>query len=227
MISSQRDRRVIIVGSSGQCSVVLDALACAGGWDIVGLLDSFLCRGAVRHGYCVLGKAEEASEVARSTACARFFVAVGDNWSRSKLTRLVFSLVDGVEMINVIHPAAVVSRSARIGTGVALFAGSVVGAGAELGDGVLLNTASSADHDCRLGAFSSLGPGARLGGKAVLGEGAAICLAAVVREAAQIGAWSVTGAGATVLDDIPAGVVAYGTPARIVRARKPDDPYLR
>ena len=33
-------------------------------------------------------------------------------------------------------------------------------------------------------------------------------------------------AGATVLRDLPSHVVAYGTPARIVRSRSAEDPYL-
>jgi sugar O-acyltransferase (sialic acid O-acetyltransferase NeuD family) len=140
---------------------------------------------------------------------------------------LVLAQVDGAELITVIHPTAVVSRAARLGTGIALLAGSTVAAGAQLGDGVLLNTASSADHDCQLGAFSSLAPGARLGGKSVLEEGASICMGALVREATRVGAWSVVGAGATVLHDVPSTVVAYGTPARVIRTRKRNDSYLR
>jgi acetyltransferase-like isoleucine patch superfamily enzyme len=34
------------------------------------------------------------------------------------------------------------------------------------------------------------------------------------------------GAGAVVVDDVPDAVVAYGAPARVVRSRDPDEPYL-
>jgi hypothetical protein len=34
------------------------------------------------------------------------------------------------------------------------------------------------------------------------------------------------GAGATVFENMPPRVVAYGTPARVIRAREPGEPYL-
>jgi acetyltransferase-like isoleucine patch superfamily enzyme len=36
----------------------------------------------------------------------------------------------------------------------------------------------------------------------------------------------VVGAGSLVLKDLPAGVVGYGSPARVTRNRQTDEPYL-
>jgi acetyltransferase-like isoleucine patch superfamily enzyme len=42
-------------------------------------------------------------------------------------------------------------------------------------------------------------------------------IGAVIADRVQIGEGSVVGAGSVVLRDVPAGVVAYGVPARVVR----------
>jgi serine acetyltransferase len=47
-----------------------------------------------------------------------------------------------------------------------------------------------------------------------------------VIHARTIGVHCVIGAGALVLADLPDSVLAYGLPARVVRARKEGEPYL-
>jgi len=219
-------RRVIIAGSSGHSSVVLDALLAGGAWKAVGLLDSFLEEGNVRHGHKILGNLEDAAAIAAREDCRSFFVAVGDNWRRRELTWRLTASVEAAEFINVLHPNATVARSAQLGAGVAILAGAIVGPGSVIGDGVLLNTGASADHDCQLRPFASLGPRACLGGTVSVGEGTAICIGATVKHRITIGSWSVVGAGATVLHDLPDSIVAFGTPARVMSSREPADQYL-
>jgi acetyltransferase-like isoleucine patch superfamily enzyme len=104
--------------------------------------------------------------------------------------------------------------------------GAIVNCGSSVGEFAVLNTQCSADHDCILGSYSSLAPGARLGGRVVIGEFSAIGIGAVIREGITIGNHTVVGAGSTVLRDLPSHVVAYGTPARVIRQRNPGDSYL-
>jgi acetyltransferase-like isoleucine patch superfamily enzyme len=105
-------------------------------------------------------------------------------------------------------------------------AGAVVNPGARVGAFCILNTNSSIDHDCILEDYASLAPGVVTGGGVVIGRYTAIGIRATVVHGVRIGEHSVIGAGATVLHDIPDHVVAYGTPARVVRNRQTGDPYL-
>ena len=89
-----------------------------------------------------------------------------------------------------------------------------------------MNTRASLDHHGVLGDYASLAPGVTVGGDVSIGEGGAVAIGATVLHGRSIGDWSVVGAGATVIDDVPDGVVAYGTPARVVREREPGDRYL-
>jgi acetyltransferase-like isoleucine patch superfamily enzyme len=59
-----------------------------------------------------------------------------------------------------------------------------------------------------------------------MGEFSALSLRAAVIHGRAIGVHTVIGAGATVVKDIPDYVVAYGTPARVVRPRRAGERYL-
>jgi acetyltransferase-like isoleucine patch superfamily enzyme len=89
-----------------------------------------------------------------------------------------------------------------------------------------LNTNSSLDHDSAMGDYASLAPGVATGGKARIGAFAAICIGAKVRHQVTVGEHTVVGAGAAVLQDLPGSVVAYGTPAKVIRQRQESDEYL-
>ena len=72
-----------------------------------------------------------------------------------------------------------------------------------------------------------MAPGGTLAGNVRVGAYTAVCLQAAVTEKCSIGAHSVVGAGSVVLTDLPDHVLAYGVPARIIRTRKEDEPYVR
>jgi acetyltransferase-like isoleucine patch superfamily enzyme len=105
-------------------------------------------------------------------------------------------------------------------------AGAVVNPNSSIGEHCIVNTASSIDHDSIIERFSSLAPGVTTGGNVRLKEFSVLSLRAAVIHGCTIGAHTVIGAGATVLRNIPDFCVAYGTPARVVRARKMGEKYL-
>lgn len=113
-----------------------------------------------------------------------------------------------------------------VGEGTVLMAGSVVNSDTVIGKHCIVNTKASVDHDCDVSDFSSLAPGVTLGGTVTVGEFSAISVGASVAHSKVIGAHTVVGAGAVVVRDIPSLVVAYGIPARVVRARVQGDKYL-
>jgi acetyltransferase-like isoleucine patch superfamily enzyme len=87
-----------------------------------------------------------------------------------------------------------------------------------------LNTAASVDHDCRIGDSVHIGPGARLAGLVTVGNATWIGIGSVIRESVHIGDNVLLGAGSLVLKNIPDGVVAYGSPAKIIRPNVDSEP---
>ena len=94
------------------------------------------------------------------------------------------------------------------------FAGVVVNPGATIGDGVILNTGCSIDHDCVLDECVHVSPGARLAGTVSVGQLSWIGIGASVKQSIHIGCNVRVGAGAAVVSDIGDDTTVVGVPAK-------------
>jgi sugar O-acyltransferase (sialic acid O-acetyltransferase NeuD family) len=213
-----RRRVVILLGGGGHAAVVADA-ALARGWEVAGFLSD--SAGNVREGSLTrLGSlADLAAVVGRRAVddgAILLHAAVGD----AELRRRWLDLASDWPTDPIVHPSAVVSPSAMIGPGVFVGPLAVVNAGAVLDRGVIVNSGAVIEHDCRVGAFAHVAPGAVLTGAAIVGEGSLIGARAVVLPGMVVGRGATVGAGAVVIEPVPDGVVARGTPARWDSARQ-------
>jgi sugar O-acyltransferase (sialic acid O-acetyltransferase NeuD family) len=118
----------------------------------------------------------------------------------------------------VVHPAAVVSATSRIGPGSVLLAHCVLTAAVRVGAHVAVMPHVVLTHDDVVEDYATLTSGVRLGGGVRLERGAYVGSGALVREGTTVGAWSQIGMGSAVLDDVPPGEVWVGSPARRLRA---------
>jgi sugar O-acyltransferase (sialic acid O-acetyltransferase NeuD family) len=218
---------VLIVGSSGHARVIVDIIERSGAHTILGFLDDAKAPGMIEIGYPILGCLDDLSEIVRGQNPQGFLVAIGDNWNRGMAVEKVKEMAPLLPAIIAVHPGAQVAHSACLGPGTAVMAGAVVCSNASVGSFCIVNTRASVDHDSHLDDFASIAPGGTLAGNVRVGAYSAICLQACVAERVRIGSHTVVGAGSVVLDDLPDGVLALGTPARIVRSRSKDERYLR
>lgn len=218
--------RVLVVGGGDQGRQVISTLEDAGGNHVVGVLDRSMPRGTAVGSHEVLGTEDDLRACAEQHGADAFVVAIGDNATRGGLLDRLSNSCPELSIISVVHAAATVARDALIGEGSIILAGVVVGNGCMVGRGVLLGTRSSIDHDCVIEDYASLAPGVTTGGTVRIGRATALGVGANVLHGVTIGPDTVIGAGALVLGAIPARVVAYGVPARVVRARDTGQPYL-
>jgi len=203
---------VMVLGAGGHAKVVIRTLELLG-YQIVGVFDDDPSKcGKFILGYPVQGALEEALD----TDCRNAVLAIGDNAIRQRAVERLGAL----NWITAVHPDAWVDPSAVLGNGVMVFAGAVIQADAVIGDHVIINTCASVDHDCLLGDFVHVAPGAHLAGQVTVGAGVLIGIGGVAAPGTRIGDWSVIGAGGSVVEDIPAHVVAMGVPARPMRRVK-------
>ena len=154
-------------------------------------------------------------------------LAIGDNFQRALAWKRVLSLVTVDRLPSIVHPKAVVASSVIVGPGTVVMAGAVIGSGVVLGTGVVVNTGAIIDHECQLADFSSVGPGAVLAGRVLLGERSIVAIGAVVRENRRIGHDALLGSASYLHQDLDPRAVAYGVPARHIRDRVADEPYLK
>lgn len=130
-----------------------------------------------------------------------------------KRRRLLGVMVEkGWRIIDLVHPSASVSKTARL-DGVVVNRGAVIGRDSWLEAGTIINRGASIGHDCHIGACSTIGPGANLAGNVTVGIGATIGMGANIREGVLIGPRVVVGMGSVVLHDILEGVW-WGNPAK-------------
>jgi sugar O-acyltransferase (sialic acid O-acetyltransferase NeuD family) len=206
--------RTVIFGAGPQGRVVLEVLRAQGNRDILGFLDDNASKHGMRlAGLAVLGgSAWAATETDRGLAA---IVAIGGNDPRVAIAQKLRGL--GVTLINAIHPTAVVQGATTLGTGNLICAGAIVVTGTRIADDVVINTRASIDHDCVLQTGAQVAPGVVMSGCVTIGSRAFIGVGAVVGPSVTIGERAIVGAGSVVLADVPAGVLAYGVPCRVVR----------
>jgi sugar O-acyltransferase (sialic acid O-acetyltransferase NeuD family) len=219
-------RNIVVIGASGHGKVVLDALIKQGGWSILGFLDGRVPVGTMVEGFPVVGRDNELALLGQELECHAVGFGIGDNSIRRNFCESLRVAMPGVTLPTIIHPASVIARGVQMGEGTVVVAGVVINSSATVGRGCILNTKSSLGHDSEMEDFASLAPGVTVGGESVIGRGTAIGIGATVLNRVRIGADTVVGAGSTVIHDLPSGVIAYGTPARVIRDRLPQDPYL-
>jgi len=218
--------KLLVIGSSGHASVLVDAVELAGTYRVAGYLDDTVAQGTIRRGYSILGGLSDAASVCAEQLIEDVVLAIGDNWWRRKVYIDLAKKCPQVKFPVIRHPSAVVARSAEVGKGAAILAGSHVGPGSRVGDFCILNTGSSIDHKCRLHDFASIAPGVFTGGHVEIGECSAIGVGASISDRISIGRHAVVGTGAVVVRDIPDLVVAYGNPARVHRSRQEGEAYV-
>lgn len=218
--------QVVIIGASGHGRVVADAIASVGIMELVGWLDPGFAKGTLIHDRPVLGSEEDLSMLIPEYALTGYFIAVGDNWKRARLTNEIAQKHTTLKLVSIIHNSAIVSPYAQIGAGSVIMAGAVVQANTVVGRGVIINTRASVDHDCQLENFCSIGPGATLGGNCQIGQYSAIGLGANLLHGISVGENSVVGGGALVNKPIEANTTAVGVPAKVIASRKPEQGYL-
>ena len=201
--------RLLILGAGGHAASVAD-LAHECGLVVAGFTDR---AGAPRRAD-VLGADEYLPALLRSAAIDAALVGVGNTALARRVELFALLRELRVPTPTLVHPRAVVSRSARVGAGTVIFASTVVGAAAEIGVNVVLYSAVVIEHACRLADHVYVSPGAILSGEVTVGASAFIGAGAVVTPRVTIGAGAVIAAGAVVVTNVAPGATVIGVPAR-------------
>ena len=204
---------VIVIGAGGHSRSVCDIIRQSGEHDVIGLLDPNADGGFM--GIPLLGGDDLLPEVFSSGRAAGAFVALGDNALRRRIMQKVEDI--GFQIINAIHPRAVVSPTASLGKGVCVMAGAVINVNAVIGNGCIINTNCSVDHDVSIGEYCHVAPGVAICGNVSIGEGSFLGVGSNVIDNVRIGANTTIGGGGVVVKDIEGHCTAVGVPARIIR----------
>lgn len=206
---------VIVIGDSGHAKVCVELLQAMGH-------RVAYCVGVTNGPTTCLGvpvlKGDDHLVALRNQGYSEVFVAVGANGVRQRLAGMALSL--GYHLVNAISPQAIISPSARLGSGIAVMSGAVVNAETIIGDLAIVNTGACIDHDCRIGKAAHIAPQCGLAGNVTVGDGSFLGIGCKVIPEIQIGDNVTIGAGAVVVTHIPCGAHAIGVPAKPINLKE-------
>jgi acetyltransferase EpsM len=193
---------LVLLGAGEHARVVAEAAA-ASGWNLVGCTGTDMGKGLPM----LAGEAP---------AEALWHAAFVGNPQTFATRRERISALSARGWATIVHPAAVVSPSARIGVGTVILPGAVIHSGALIGDHVVINTGVIVEHDVTVGDFTVLATAAATGGGVRIGSGCYLGLGCRIRDHLTIGDGAVVGMGAVVVKPVRAGATVTGIPAREV-----------
>lgn len=137
-------------------------------------------------------------------------LAVGNSKTREAIaTRFMKE-----KFFSIIHPAAIIAKTAQIGSGTFVAAQSIIAPDAQIGSHSIINHVATVDHDCIVGDYTHIAPHSSLGGGVKIGKGVLIGAGAIVLPGIEIADYAVVGAGAVVTKNIAAGMTVVGNPAK-------------
>ncbi len=110
------------------------------------------------------------------------------------------------------------ARARVMARGTVVMAGAVINSDAQIGEGCIVNTCSSVDHDCILKDYVHVSVGAHVAGGVQIGDKTWIGAGAVVSNHVKIAPDCMVGAGAVVVKDILVAGTYVGVPARLIHS---------
>lgn len=135
-------------------------------------------------------------------------VAVGyANLNRTRAEKVEACLAWGYELINYIHPSALLPSGFVLEPNVIFFEGVTVQKFSTLAAGTIIWPHAAVGHHVTIEKAVFVGPGSLVGGGSRIGTQVLIGAGAIIRDFLTVGAHSVVGAGSTLLRDLPEGAV--------------------
>ncbi len=203
---------LLLFGGGGHGKALIDLIRASGTYRMVGIIDDYLPIGSDVLGVPVIGGADQLRQW-RAKGIGLAANAVGGIGNFSVRVK-VFDLLaqSGFTCPALIHPSAVIERSAQLAGGIHVLPQAYVGSAAQIGFGSVLNAGVIVSHDCSLGKVVNLSPGATLAGNVHIEDYAQVGMGATVNLGLTIGARARLGNSCTVKADVPAdGRVWAGT----------------
>ena len=200
--------KLIIIGASGHGKVVADIAIKMNKWQSIAFLDDDESI-KTSMGLEVIGRTADAFTYKEE---ADFFVAIGSNATREKIQEKLID--EGLNVVSLIHPSAIIGTDVEIGIGTTVMAGVVINSSSRIGKGCIINTSSSLDHDNVIENYVHISPGVNMAGTVKVGKGSWIGIGSVVSNNVNICSGCKVGAGAVVVKDITEPGTYVGVPVR-------------
>ncbi len=128
--------------------------------------------------------------------------AVNKEGVKNRRKVIEFIRKNSIKLISVISPFAIISKSAKIGTGVYIGHKVLISCDAEVCDNVLINHNAIIGHDVKIYENVSIAPQVFIGGEVIIEKDIMIGVASTIRQGIKIGNNSLIGMRSIVIKNI-------------------------
>jgi sugar O-acyltransferase (sialic acid O-acetyltransferase NeuD family) len=204
---------LVVVGGGGHGRELIDVIRAINAvrptWTLLGVVDDDPGPNRARLdrlGVRLLGTLDRLEE----RPCA-YALGIGTSSTRRLLAERLERA--GCTPTTLVHPGASVGSDTRLADGVVVFDRTVVTTDVHIGRHTHLNVGCAVQHDTVVGEFVQFSPGVMVNGDCVIEDDVFLGTAAAVTRGCVVGTGARVGAGAVVLGNVPAGMLAVGIPA--------------
>ncbi len=186
-----------------------------GEWDIAGFIDDDRSHhGQECCGVKVLGGREILGEFPEA-----FVLAVpGSPSNYLKRKDIIESLnLDDSRFATIIHPSVARAADAVVGRNTLIMPNVVISCEVRIGNHCVILPNTVVSHDSVVNDYCCIGSNVTISGSVTIGANCYIGSGTKMRESISIGEGTLVGLGSNVISDIGPGVIAVGSPARVIR----------
>ncbi len=174
------------------------------------------------HFWIVIGDAQAVKEVLAANSDS-----IRDTYLEYDRRNSAVPMMDITAVDARIEPGSFIRGEVQIGKNAVIMMGAILNIGACVGEGTMVDMNAVLGARATVGKNSHVGAGAVLAGvleppsatPVIIGDNVLIGANAVVLEGVQVGDGAVVAAGAVVTEDVPAGAVVAGSPAKIIKMK--------
>jgi len=205
--------KLMIYGASGLAKEIFDTINqnYQDRWDEIIFIDDFQ-NNIFLFGNRIISFSKLLDEYKLSLVEA--IVGIGEPFYRDLLAKKILS--NSLQLVSIVHPTAVVSRSALIGNGSYIGPFSFISSNTTISDNVVIQPHAMVGHDVEIGNSSVIGPNSAIAGNCIVGERTYIGMNACIEQKRSIGNDVIIGMSSCVTRDIPSEMIAMGYPARVI-----------
>ena len=200
-----------IIGAGGHCKVVIDIINEMGTYTIIGVYDDHK-EGDVS-GVKIIGKV---CDIHQAMNVDEFIIAIGNDHVR----KTIYETYPYLIWATVIHPRAIISKSAKIAIGCVVCAGAVVQPDVMIGKHCIINTNCNIDHEAMIGNYCSVCPGVTICGQVKIGDETFVGANATIIQNLTVGHHCVIGAGTVIIRNVEHEVKIVGNPGKLISSLK-------
>jgi sugar O-acyltransferase (sialic acid O-acetyltransferase NeuD family) len=213
-------KKIVIIGAKrrGSSNVILDTIEAIGNYEVISFFDDDKkLQGEFIRGVPINGTINNLSKYKSKEFENKdlyFTFALSNSHIKESLDQKIYKW--GLKPCNLIHPSCVISNNVEFGKSLWFAPGVIVNSGSKIGNGAVLNTATTIDHDCKIEDYVNISPGCHLSGRTRIKKHTFLGTGVITIPDITIGKNCVVGAGSVIINDINDNSKVVGVPGRII-----------